>query len=318
MFAFVLPIVCCFGFIANLINIVIFSNPQLKEEIFTYLLAYSASNACFTFVTSFCWISRSGSFFAFSSSYESKFYELYLFFTGIYGFGTFTALIELVISYNRLISTKKMFKMSPTKSLSLMLVISGLVALASISTRTIKRDQSHSLQFNVTNTQCTYEIDYSSFGASFQGKFLYGSILIFKNIITLVVLAAVNVKISIQLRQFYAQKSRFFRTKSNPLIEKQSVTMSLKRTQSQYNISKMTLCMFLVYLTCNLTNAVVGFCFLFYSDRHFFAYLIAFADLPQFLGYGVNIFIYYNFNLRYKKVFHSYLTRMRPEKPTRH
>ena len=157
MFSFVLPIVCCFGFITNLINIVVFSNRQLKEEIFIYLLAYSTSNACFTFLTSFCWISRSGSFFAFSSSYESKFYELYFFFTGIYGFGTFTALIEIVISYNRLIFTKKEFKISPRKSLSLMLIISGLVALASISTRTIKRYQSHSLQLNVTIT--AFKID---------------------------------------------------------------------------------------------------------------------------------------------------------------
>ena len=255
-----------------------------------------------TFLTSFCWISRSGSFFAFSSSYESKFYELYFFFTGIYGFGTFTALIEIVISYNRLIFTKKEFKISPRKSLSLMLIISGLVALASISTRTIKRYQSHSLQLNVTIT--AFKIDYNSFGTSFQGKFLYGSILIFKNIITLVILAAVNIKISIQLKQFYEQKSRFFKSKSNPLIP-----MCLKRAQSQHNITKMILFMFLVYLTCNITNAAVGFCFLFYSDKYFFDYLIAFADLPQFLGYGINIFIYYNFNLRYKKVFHSYLTR---------
>ena len=108
MFTAVLPTISCFGFVTNLINILIFSNFQLKENIFTYLLAHSISNAFYTFITFFCWISRSGSLFFLSNTYFSKFYEIYIFHVGIYGFGTLTALIDIAISLDRLFLVKKL------------------------------------------------------------------------------------------------------------------------------------------------------------------------------------------------------------------
>ncbi len=49
MFTWVLPAICAFGVVTNLINIIIFCKKDLKEDIYSYMLAYSVSDFFYTF-----------------------------------------------------------------------------------------------------------------------------------------------------------------------------------------------------------------------------------------------------------------------------
>jgi hypothetical protein len=49
MFTWVLPAICAFGVVTNLINIIIFFNKDLKENIYSYMLAYSVSDFFYCF-----------------------------------------------------------------------------------------------------------------------------------------------------------------------------------------------------------------------------------------------------------------------------
>lgn len=105
MFTWVLPAICFFGVITNLINIVIFSHSELKEDIYKYMLAYSVSDFIYTFCVFFTWVSRSR--YPHSSTYFAKWYEIYIFFTALNGMGTMSALVEIAISFDRLFLIRK-------------------------------------------------------------------------------------------------------------------------------------------------------------------------------------------------------------------
>ena len=52
MFTWVLPAICFFGVITNIINIVILSSKDLKEDMYKYMLAYSVSDFLYSFFVS--------------------------------------------------------------------------------------------------------------------------------------------------------------------------------------------------------------------------------------------------------------------------
>ena len=323
MFTYVLPTVCGLGFLANIINIVIFSNSELKEDIYTYLLAHSISNCLYTILTFFCWLSRSGSLFAYSSSYESKFYEIYFFFTGLNGFGTLSALIEIAISFDRLLLMKRVkitqVRMPPWFVIAVMVIVSALVSSVYSVIRAVKQ----------TSSLSVYVVVFNQFGNSVQGKLLYTIVTVLKNIGPILILFVVNCMLTIEIKKFYDKKkmllnlgaakssvqnsqTTFTYIDGRKQEKEKSQKSELKDiTHSQKNFAKMTIYMFVIYLTGNITNAVLGICFIYYSTSSFFSYLLAFGNLPQFLSYGVNIFIYYNFNGRFKKLLLSLLRRMR-------
>jgi len=68
--------------------------------------------------------------------------------------------------------------------------------------------------------------------------------------------------------------------------------------------------MFVLYIIGNLTNAVIGVCFIFYSQYTFFNMLLTFGDVPQFLCRGLNIFVYYKYNVRFREIFNSYRKKL--------
>ena len=301
MNAVVLPAVSGFGVVTNLINIIIFSNSKLKENIYTYLLTYSMSNFCFSLITSLCWVSRSGFIFPLSGSYASKFYETYFLFTGLNGFGILSALIEIAISFDRLLLIKKKKLLVPP--------ILVLVGMAIVSTsfatiygfvRTIKQNQ----LANGSSSMPTYSIVYNEFGASFAGQFLYITMIIFKNVILLISLTIINCVLAYEMKKFYDHKKKI---SSMPSAAEQD---NNPNKNAKANFYKMIILMFIVYLTGSIPNTLASFCFMYYSTKPFTSYVVAFGNFFQFLSYGINIFAYYNFNSRYKKICISYLKKL--------
>ena len=290
-----------------------FSNFQLKENIFTYLLAHSISNAFYTFITFFCWISRSGTLFSLSDTYFSKFYDIYIFHVGIYGFGTFTAFIDIAISLDRLFLIKKVKfidkKITIKFSLILMLILSIFISSVYIIIRTIKQDTHYKTTMNSTIISYTYSIVLNEFGTSFQGILIYIIVTALKNCLTIIVMIIVNTLLFVEIKKFYSRKNALLKSKIM-----QNVWKKIKNEESynsQNKFRKMTLAMSVIYLACNITNAVILLSVIFYYNKIFVKYVVAFADFPQFLSYGLNIFLYYNYNSRYKKIIIDYLKRMR-------
>ena len=108
MFTWILPAICLFGVVTNLLNIIVFSHSELKEDIYKYMLAHSVSDFLYTFCVFFTWISRSR--YPIASTYFAKWYEIFIFFTSLNGLGTMSALVEIAISFDRLFLIKKSLK----------------------------------------------------------------------------------------------------------------------------------------------------------------------------------------------------------------
>ena len=174
--------------------------------------------------------------------------------------------------------------------------------------REIKPTAKIKKMLNQTITTVTYSIVFNDFGISFFGQLLYLVITVLKNIGTIVLLGGVNIILSIEIRKFYNRKKHLLKLNSHSSTG--TAVQAGEISHSQTNYSKMTLLMFLMYVTGNIMNAVIGVCFIYFSTYDFFSYALAFGDLPQFVSYGVNIFIYYNFNSRYKKIFLQYMRQV--------
>ena len=308
---------CGLGVIRNIINIIVFSNEDLKEDIYSYLFFYSLSNCVYTLLTSFGWLSRSGIYFAYSSSYESKFYEIYFFFTGLYGLGTLSAFIEIAITFDRLLLMKQIklkTKLPPRLIVLLMLIVSMLVSSIYSTIREIKPTVASKTKLNQTITTVTYAIIFNEFGSSLDGQLLYLIITVLRNIGTIFLLGVLNILLTIEIQKFYNRKMHLLKsnlpTTMATDLEEDKKLKKQEISNSHANYAKMTLFLFIIYVTGNIMNAVIGVCFIYYSTHGFFSYALAFGDFPQFLSYGVNIFIYYNFNSRYKKIFLQYMSRI--------
>lgn len=342
MFTWVLPAICAFGVVTNLINIVIFLHSKLKEDIYKYMLAYSVSDFFYTFFVFFIWISRSR--YPLSSTYEAKWYEIYIFFTALNGLGTMSALVEIAISFDRLFLLKKTCmvtrKIPPYLVIGIMFIVSVLTAAVYASVRSIRKTviEVYDPELNKTIATDSYSIYFNSFGTSDNGRILYVVVTVIKNIGTIIVMVVVNGFLMIEMNKYLKRKSKLLKKtkKSDTRASTADLTVSStatgsttdnntntankeldkkKKKEDEENAMnkfvKMVLCLFAVYLIGNLSNAVIGVCFIYYSKYVFFKMLLTFGDVPQFLCRGLNIFIYYRFNSRFKEVYDNYWNRIK-------
>ena len=106
---FILPPICILGVLMNLLNVIVLLQPDLKDAIFSFMLINSIADFLFLFICSFTFIIRCGVLCNSGYTYESKFFELYIYLFVGNSILLFSTLLDIVVSLNRLFS----FSLSP-------------------------------------------------------------------------------------------------------------------------------------------------------------------------------------------------------------
>jgi hypothetical protein len=95
-----------FGTMTNLINIIIFSNKRFKDKVFNYFLYHSLSEFLYLICIDFSFVPFCGSYCgpSIGQTYFAKFLIVYIFDYFTSSLAIFNILIEITISYQRLLT----------------------------------------------------------------------------------------------------------------------------------------------------------------------------------------------------------------------
>ena len=100
---YVLPAICLFGIITGCINIFILAKTRIKENIHLYMLIGAASDTAFLLTQVFIGFFRCGTLCPYGYQYGWKFYELYIYLYIGYAIVTFSALVDISVSIDRIL-----------------------------------------------------------------------------------------------------------------------------------------------------------------------------------------------------------------------
>ncbi len=97
LWTFVLPLICLFSFITNMINIRVFHLIKSHNSIYKYMLAKSVTDQVYLLCVSFIFIEKCGQFCDMKDTYLAKLYLRYVFYYGASSIALFSIILEMVI-----------------------------------------------------------------------------------------------------------------------------------------------------------------------------------------------------------------------------
>ena len=98
---FVLPGICIFSIITNILNTIVFSKLKSKNNVYKLMLYNSVANLAYLFTVVFVFIIRCGQFCEIKDTYLAKFYTHYIYMYTANSFSLFSAFIEVAITMQR-------------------------------------------------------------------------------------------------------------------------------------------------------------------------------------------------------------------------
>lgn len=131
---YILPLICLFGLITNLLNMIVFvSISKLKETLYKYMLINSIVDFFYLIILSFISLSKCGSLCGMiGNSYLAKFYELYLFFYLSNVLCVFNSLIEICFTLNRYLAISDLKHKCKFEKLSFGVIVFMLFVVSSV------------------------------------------------------------------------------------------------------------------------------------------------------------------------------------------
>jgi hypothetical protein len=212
----VLPSLAIFGFLTNLINIIVLLNPKMKDISFKYLLAISISDLSYLFLCSYAFVyicpdcPLGNTYFTqiaviYSSNYLTSVLAI---------FNIFLAIYLSLIRYS-ILKNKKYFQ-----SLNIYLVIASLFFISLIYyspvlffSKIIPIIQQNINNNNITvienNDYIEYKVIKTSVGASLYGKVTPIILSVIRLILAILIETSINIMNVIEFRKRYS--NRFLR-----------------------------------------------------------------------------------------------------------
>jgi hypothetical protein len=200
-----LPAICIFGFITNLINIIVFLNSKMKDISFKYLLAISISDLLYLFLLSYSFIVQCNDC-PLHNTYFTQLYDFIFFHYIATCLAIFCILTEIILSLIRhsvLINEKYLQSFNCYKLLGFMLLLSFIYYSPLLFFKKITPIKS-----NNNNATIDYLLVKTSFGLSLIGQItpiILQSIRIF---LAMFVLTGINILNVIEFRKRYSTKTR--------------------------------------------------------------------------------------------------------------
>ncbi len=200
-FVYIVPCICAFGICTNLLNIIVFSHKELKDDTYDYLKMNAYSNLFYLIICLFVFFARCGQLCEFDDTLATQIYywAFYIYIKGI--FAIFTVCIQILVSMLRLsiVFNRKICKLPDYRLTSVILLIFSAIfyspngfTKAIVETKTL-----------VAGTNDTYEIAYSlgnnAIGQSNLGKTLIIVTTIIRGYVCAVVIIIINVISKIRL-----------------------------------------------------------------------------------------------------------------------
>ena len=100
---FIVPIICFYGVVANIINVIVFSKKELTDVTFKYYRINALSNIVYLLICFFLFVARCGVYCTFSRTYAAQLF-LYFFYTYFKGiFAILCICVQIVVSIYRLL-----------------------------------------------------------------------------------------------------------------------------------------------------------------------------------------------------------------------
>lgn len=197
-----------FSFFTNFLNIIIFSNPQMKDSSFIYLQAISISNFLYA-----SFLAYGGILFCndcyFNFVYETQIYRIIMYYIFSNGLNMFSALCDLVISLHHYFILKNKNFLKDTSHKWILL---GFVVFSILSEGSILFSYDIQMKFFIANDNFTFneQVAYSTVLNSFGGKIFYVQIIesavkIFIHNILLSIISLFNM---FEFHKRYSQKGR--------------------------------------------------------------------------------------------------------------
>jgi hypothetical protein len=212
-------IVKIFGVLSNIVNLIVFSDPRFKDQIYIYLRAHSIADifylAC-NFVGEYAFVK----YYlpnTFTRSYLMQLAGLYLtnYFTSC--LALFNILIELIVSFQRLLilknveSCKCMRSTTPYLILTLFFIFSLIVYSQEVIFWLVLPIETISMNSkNETIVGTLYDIGVNSFGINYIDIYdnLALSVQIFRGPVCLVLMIVLNSITWYQFKQYIAKKAK--------------------------------------------------------------------------------------------------------------
>jgi len=302
----VIPIICVFGMVTNGICIYIFLRLKLKEDLFKYMLASSCLCFLYLFMCFFSFSFRCSSLCAISSTYVTRLYHYYIFLYATSIFAISKAFIELVICLERYFAMKNLL-LSRKISYKLVLLII-FVFSTFIYTTSLLDNQILAVPSSNNSSEVSYIVTRSTMGQTKELKALVITTSCIRGPVILFALFLLDILSTIEFRRISKRKCDL--TLKTSFKNSSQVSQQTKMEKAEINLTKLVITSSFLFIVCNFPFvATIIMNTMNFNTTLFFTYFALFSHTLLFIYHGLNFFVYYKFN----KKFRNFFQRKHPE-----
>ncbi len=210
----ILPIICLFGFFTNLINIIVFLNPKMKDISFKYLLATSVSDLFYLFLLSYSFIVQCADC-PLHNTYFTQFYDFVIFHyinASLAIFCIFTDIVLSLLRYSILknkfffLQSLKYYKVIGFLFLLSFIYYSPLLFFKKIIQNNNQNQNNYSNETLISKDYIEYSEVNNSIGSSIYGQITPIILQSIRIILAMFVLTGINIINVIEFRKRYSNR----------------------------------------------------------------------------------------------------------------
>jgi hypothetical protein len=211
----ILPIICLFGFFTNLINIIVFLNPKMKDISFKYLLSTSVSDLFYLFLLSYSFIVQCSDC-PLHNTYFTQFYDFVIFHyinASLAIFCIFTDIVLSLLRYSILknkfffLQSLKYYKVIGFLFLLSFIYYSPLLFFKKIIQNNNQNQNNYSNETLISKDYIEYSEVNNSIGSSIYGQITPIILQSIRIILAMFVLTGINIINVIEFRKRYSNRS---------------------------------------------------------------------------------------------------------------
>jgi hypothetical protein len=208
--SFILPAICGFGIITNIIDCIVLSSDELKDDIFKYLKMNAFSKIFYLSICMFLFFARCGQYCNLSDAFSVQLYY-WLFYTYLKGIpAIYTVCVQIIVSLLRLniVSSHKIIKLPDYKKISIVLLLfSALFYSPNLFTKKIFSAKCLLYsEKNETKIHYSYSTINNSIGDSILGKCLIIITQIIRGYIAAIIIIIINLITKIRLNDHFVKR----------------------------------------------------------------------------------------------------------------
>ena len=219
----IIPVICSFGIFTNILNIMVFLSPKLKDQSFKYLLAISISDLIYLSICSITFYIFCASFCSFNQTLASKIVNLYLFDYFTSCLAIYSILIEIFLSLQRffILINKPLSKKFTFKTVLVTLFLISIIyyfpiiLLKDIVT-SVDRQNSTLSNVSYASFKPSYSLVNSDIGKTSVGEVFPRVLTLIRIICVSLLLPIINTLIVIQFKKRFGKR---YQKKSNVLYK---------------------------------------------------------------------------------------------------